>query len=58
MRSYAGIPVVADNGVVLGAQCVLNFEARELTEDELAVLTDAAETARAILEKYRGELPA
>lgn len=40
IRSYAGIPVKAPNGVVVGAMCVIDQRPRQFSELQLAALDD------------------
>ena len=49
LRSYAGVPLLDPNGQALGAHCVLDVAARELTEPELEILRAGARRAMAIL---------
>lgn len=42
VRSYAGSPVVSPSGQVLGACCVVGFDAREFTTAELHQLDEIA----------------
>jgi sigma-B regulation protein RsbU (phosphoserine phosphatase) len=42
LRFYAGVPLTTHDGYNLGTLCVLDTQAREVTEDELALLTDLA----------------
>jgi signal transduction histidine kinase len=43
--AYAGIPLLADGGHVLGSFCVIDTKPRRWTEDELAILEDLAASA-------------
>ncbi len=45
--AYAGYPLRAPDGAVLGAFCVVDTERREWTTDELAILDDLAGAAEA-----------
>jgi GAF domain-containing protein len=49
LRSYAGVPLLDPNGQVLGAHCVLDVAARDLTDEELDVLRAGARRAMSIL---------
>ena len=42
LRFYAGVPLRTRDGFNLGTLCVLDFEPRQVTEAELATLTDLA----------------
>jgi len=42
VRFYAGMPIKSPSGINLGALCVLDFEPRELTEEQLQALNDLA----------------
>lgn len=42
VRFYCGVPLITPDGHGLGALCVLGTEPREVTEEEMAVLTDLA----------------
>jgi sigma-B regulation protein RsbU (phosphoserine phosphatase) len=42
LRFYAGVPLRTHDGYNLGTLCVIDQEAREITDDELATLTDLA----------------
>lgn len=42
LQFYAGVPLRTRDGHNLGTLCVLDFEPREATEEELATLTDLA----------------
>jgi signal transduction histidine kinase/ActR/RegA family two-component response regulator len=58
-RAYAGIPLVASNGAVLAAFCVLDARPRAWTQAELQILRDLAAAAmteielRAVLDEAR-----
>jgi serine/threonine protein kinase len=49
-RFHAGVPLRTQHGSVLGSLCVLDFEPRELTDDERANLEDLATLAMSHLE--------
>ena len=55
VRSYAGAPLVTDNGQVLGGHCVVGLEPHEYSEHDLAVLREAADHVMEALERYRTE---
>ena len=57
VRTYAGAPIVVD-GMVLGAHCVIGFQAREFTEEDLNVLRAGAEEVAALLTRYPFPEPA
>ncbi|MEO7147707.1 MAG: protein kinase [Terrimesophilobacter sp.] len=42
LQFYAGVPLRSRDGYNLGTLCVIDFEPRVVTEDELATLTDLA----------------
>lgn len=50
VRAYAGIPLRAPDGVVLGSFCAMDWKPREWTQDELDNLVDIAEAAAAEIE--------
>lgn len=50
VRSYLGVPLVTRAGHALGALCVYGYEPRGWTEEEVAVLTELAESARIEIE--------
>lgn len=50
VRAYAGVPVRAREGEVLGTLCAFHTEPRPFTPDELAVLTELAAAASAAIE--------
>ena len=51
--SYAGAPLLAPGGHVLGAQCVLGLEPRAFGPEDVRLLETSAAEAVAILEEYR-----
>ncbi|GAA2711550.1 GAF domain-containing protein [Actinoplanes palleronii] len=52
LRSYAGVPLIDDNGQVLGAHCVLDTVPRHFTEHDIASLTEGAAEALRVLGRY------
>lgn len=53
VRSYAGAPVITEDGRVLGGHCVVGLEPRQYSDDDLAVLRAAAQQVMSILPRYR-----
>jgi len=53
LRFYAGVPLTTHDGHNLGTLCVLDHQPREVTEDELAILTDLAAVVMDELEIHR-----
>lgn len=53
VRSYAGAPLMTQNGFVLGAYCVIGTEPRDFSEDELDALRDLADEVMEELEAHR-----
>ena len=53
LRFYAGAPLIAKNGVAIGAICVMGAEPRELSEDERQHLKTLAAMAMSQLELRR-----
>ena len=51
VRSYAGVPMVTENGQVIGNFCVLGTEPRSFTQDEMDRLCEYARRAIARLEE-------
>jgi serine/threonine protein kinase len=45
MQFYAGVPVTSKNGQRVGTLCILDFEPRQVTADEVATLVDLAAMA-------------
>jgi len=43
--AYAGIPITAQNGEVLGSMCVIDHKPREWTKEQLDLLADLAKAA-------------
>lgn len=52
LRSYAGVPLIDDDGLVLGAHCVLDLAPRQFTEQDVAVLSEGAEATMRVLGEY------
>ncbi len=52
-RSYAGMPIVDPDGVVLGMHCAIDVQPRQFTADQLVVLREGAERSAKILQRYR-----
>jgi GAF domain-containing protein len=52
VRSYAGIPLVTENGFALGALCVVDMRPRIFTDDQIATLQDLADTVMDLM-RYR-----
>ncbi len=50
VAAYAAVPLTTGEGHTLGTLCVVDFEAREWTADEVEVLRDLAEVAVADIE--------
>jgi signal transduction histidine kinase len=42
VRAYAGIPLLTAEGLALGTLCVMDFEVRDWTADQISSLTDLA----------------
>jgi DNA-binding response OmpR family regulator len=51
--SYAGVPLIDQDGQVLGAHCVLGADARAFGDADLAELRAAAGEIMAVLQRYR-----
>ena len=45
VRAYVGIPLVSDDGYVLGSFCAIDFKVREWTELDIEILSDLASCA-------------
>lgn len=45
VRAYAGIPLIADGGHVIGSFCAIDFEPRQWTALEVEILTELAGSA-------------
>ena len=43
LRFYVGVPLVTHDGHKLGTLCVLDYEPREVTDEETAILSDLAD---------------
>jgi diguanylate cyclase (GGDEF)-like protein len=50
IRFYAAIPLLVGGGVPVGTLCAFDSEPRELTDEQISLLEDVAELARAHLE--------
>lgn len=55
LRYYAGVPLISDNGHAIGSLCVMDFEPRELTEQELEDLKVMANEVMARLKLRKRE---
>jgi diguanylate cyclase (GGDEF)-like protein/PAS domain S-box-containing protein len=55
IRFYAGVPLRDPRGFALGALCVMDFEARNLTASQRQELESLARLAASLLEQRRGE---
>lgn len=53
IRCYAGAPLVAPNGQILGAFCVIGTDQREFSESERQALRDLAAEVMSELERFR-----
>ncbi|GIF10119.1 GAF domain-containing protein [Actinoplanes teichomyceticus] len=53
IRSYAGVPLVAADGAVIGAHCVSDVQPRDIGGAELRALREAADRVLAVLEEFR-----
>ncbi|GAA4587135.1 GAF domain-containing protein [Actinoplanes octamycinicus] len=53
LRSYLGVPLVAPDGIMLGAHCVVDTRRRIYTDVDLAVLSDSADEAMEALLRFR-----
>lgn len=51
--AYAGVPLRAPNGQVLGAHCVVNDQPQEFTSEQLAVLEESAAEIMDTMNRYR-----
>ncbi len=45
--AYLGVPIIADDGLILGSFCVIDGRPREWTEEDLAVLLDLGQALAA-----------
>jgi serine/threonine protein kinase len=50
LQFYAGVPLRTDDGHALGTLCVIDFEPREVTDEEITTLTDLAAMVMSELE--------
>ncbi|GAA3293334.1 GAF domain-containing protein [Dactylosporangium vinaceum] len=55
IRSYAGVPLVGDNGKVIGGHCVLGAQPHHYSDDELEALHEATGNIMQTLRRYRIE---
>ena len=53
LRSYLGVPLVDEGGHALGAHCVMDVRPRMFGTVDIAVLSDGAQEALAILAEHR-----
>jgi diguanylate cyclase (GGDEF)-like protein len=56
IRFYAGVPLIAPDGVVLGALCAWDVEPHSLTREDIATLEQLGRHAMALLELRRSNL--
>ncbi|WP_353649258.1 EAL domain-containing protein [Nakamurella sp. A5-74] len=56
MRFYLGAPLIAPDGMVLGALCAWDEEPRAVTEEDIATLEELAGHAMALLELRRSRI--
>lgn len=54
--AYAGVPLVLSDGLKIGALCVVDFQPRAWTDDEIGLLRDLAAMARTDLELHATSL--
>ncbi len=54
--AYAGLPLVLRDGLKIGALCVVDFQPRTWTDDEIDLLRDFAALARSELELHASSL--
>lgn len=55
VRAYAGVPIAADDGHVLGTACVMDVQPRAFTPADLADLEGYARLVRQLLDRRRAE---
>lgn len=55
LKFYAGIPLTSDNGYAIGSLCIMDYEPRELTEQEKKDLTVLASEVMARLKLRKRE---
>ncbi|WPZ33544.1 histidine kinase dimerization/phospho-acceptor domain-containing protein [Thalassobaculum sp. OXR-137] len=52
IRAYAGVPLITEDGLALGSLCVIDTRPRQFTDDQMASLSDLAETVMDLM-RYR-----
>ncbi|GAA4609526.1 GAF domain-containing protein [Actinoplanes octamycinicus] len=52
-RSYAGVPLLAPNGQILGAHCAVGTDTRAFNETDVSTLHTAAQEILALLRQHR-----
>ena len=52
---YAGAPLITNDGFALGTLCVMDYQARELNDEQKAILKSLAKTTTALIEAKRQE---
>ncbi|MGX6600857.1 GAF domain-containing protein [Micromonosporaceae bacterium Da 78-11] len=57
MRSYAGVPLRDESGIVLGAHCVVDTAVRTFTDDDLELLEEGARQVMLVLARHRTDGP-
>ncbi len=53
LRSYAGMPILNPDGVVLGMHCALDLRPRSFSAEHLLALREGAVRSAEVLERYR-----
>ncbi len=56
IRFYAGVPLISDDGYVLGSVCVIDREPRRIGDHEVAMLGDLAAQAYGHLAAFRDQI--
>ncbi|GIH99865.1 GAF domain-containing protein [Planobispora takensis] len=56
-RSYAGVPLIAPGGQILGGHCVIGVEPHEYGEADVEVLRETAGEIVRLLQRYRHTVP-